>query len=148
MAQQRRRQKVRSSRARMNDAAAQPHLRSGLKQTPRIAASAADARSRWETNQEALGRGSSVSAPFSDRRSEPHRAKTPRELEKEQLKQDNVRLFVFGQRLSFDYGVMVCTIVLTVIGLLMVLSASSSGFRRRCRLWRPAVGDEPGLPHP
>lgn len=125
MAQQRRTQKARNSRTRTNDAATQPHLRSGLKQTPRIAASAAGARSRWESNQEALGRGSSVSAPFADRRSAPQRAKTPRELEREQLKQDNVRLFVFGQRLSFDYGVMVCTIVLTVIGLLMVLSASS-----------------------
>ncbi len=42
-----------------------------------------------------------------------------------QQPKEKVHLFVFGQGLSFDYGVLVCTIVLTVVGLLMVLSSSS-----------------------
>lgn len=40
-------------------------------------------------------------------------------------KPPKVKLFVFGQHLSFDYGVLLCTIVLTILGLLMVLSAGS-----------------------
>ncbi|MDR2514492.1 MAG: FtsW/RodA/SpoVE family cell cycle protein [Christensenellaceae bacterium] len=44
---------------------------------------------------------------------------------KEPGPEERIRLFVFGQGLSFDYGVLILTFVLMVVGLLMVLSASS-----------------------
>lgn len=123
----------------------EPRLRSGIGQTERIAAPKRDEPATRQTQSQGRGRrttaplsksenGASRRPPLPDQGFSPRtraHAPSPR-LRQERLPRteetapkEKLHLFVFGQGLSFDYGVLVCTVVLTIIGLLMVLSASS-----------------------